>query len=245
MTRIDEIAANVYRLSIYVSSVNLLFNHFLVKDDEPLLFHTGYRWMFPELREAVVRVLDPAKIRWVSFSHFESDECGSLNQWLEVAPQAQPACTFLAATLNVNDFALRPPRALQDSEVLATGKFRFRSCHTAHLPHGWDAGVLFEETQQTLFCSDLFLQFGEVEPRTESDILGRVRDGLLSMQAGPLAYVTPYTARIEHVLKKLAELKPKTLATMHGSTWAGDGAGALRELAAIMKETLGPAELGP
>lgn len=245
MARIDEIAAGVYRLSIFVSQFNLQFNHFLVQDDEPLLFHTGYRWMFPELREAAARVLNPKKIRWVSFSHFESDECGSLNQWLEVAPEAQPACTFLAATLNVNDFAQRPTRALQDGEVLVTGNYRFRCCHTAHLPHGWDAGVLFEETQQTLFCSDLFLQFGEVEPLTESDILGRVRDGLLNMQAGPLAYVTPYTPRIDRVLKKLAELKPRSLATMHGSSWSGDGAGALRELSAIMKETLGPAELKP
>ncbi|HKZ52164.1 MAG TPA: hypothetical protein VJ085_02680 [Candidatus Acidoferrales bacterium] len=243
MAEITEIAPHLYRLTIFVPQFNLQFNHFLIKDDEPLLFHTGYRWMFPELREALARLLEPARIRWISFSHFESDECGALNQWLEVAPTAQPVCTFLAATLSVNDFAIRPARSLEDGETLATGKYRFRSCHTAHLPHGWDAGVLFEETQRTLLCSDLFLQFGDVEPVTESDVVGRARQAFNEMQAGPLAYVTPYTPRIKRVLESLAALRPKTLATMHGSCFVGDGERAIRDLSLAMKETLGAAEL--
>ncbi len=237
--RVTEIAPDVFRISQYVSAIDLQFNYFLVRDDEPLLFTTGYRASFPALREAVARVLDPATIRWVGFSHFESDECGALNLWLDAAPRAEAVCSVVGALVNVNDFAVRPPKAMADGEVLATGKYRFRFCSTKHLPHGWDAGVLFEETRGTLFCSDLFHHNGDVEPLTEADLTDRVRAAITQIQAGPLADYVPYSPRTDVILGRLADLKPRTLAVMHGSSYAGDGERALRELAGVMRETLG------
>jgi len=241
MATIDEIAPEVYRICVWQPELNLQFNHFLVCDDEPLLFHTGYNRVFEELREAVARLIDPAKLRWIGFSHFESDECGSLNKWLELAPHARPLCTFLSAVLSVNDYALREARVLGEGESLATGKYRFRVHSTCHLPHGWDAGVLFEETQRTLFCSDLLFHFGKVEPLTSAEILDRVRDSLVNMQSSPFAYSVPYTPQTDHILERLATLNPKTLATMHGSSFNGDCAKALRGFGSIVKEILGEA----
>lgn len=238
MVKISEIAPDFYRITVYVPDFDLQFNHFLVKDDEPLLFHTGYNWMFQELHEAVGTIMDPSKLRWISFSHFESDECGSLNKWLESAPAAQAACNFLGAILSVNDFAIRQPRVLAEDETLQTGRYRFRFRSTAHIPHGWDAGVLFEETTRTLFCSDLFFHTGQVEPLTESDIVGRARQALIGMQSSPLAYSVPYTSQTDRILENLAKLEPRTLALMHGSSFSGDGARALRELAAVIKEVM-------
>ena len=241
MATIDEIAPDVYRLCVWEPQFNLQFNHFLVRDEEPLLFHTGYNRMFAELREAVAGLVDPAKLRWIGFSHFESDECGALNKWLQLAPEARPVCTVLAAALNVNDFAIREARAMPEEDVLTTGKYRFRFVSTCHLPHGWDAGVLFEETQGTLFCSDLLFHFGEVEPLTASDILGRVRQSLQEMQSTPFGYSVPYTPQTDRILGRLAALAPKTLATMHGSSYQGDGASALRGYSDIIREVLGSA----
>jgi flavorubredoxin len=209
-----------------------------VRDDEPLLFTIGYRANFPVLREAVAKVIDPARLRWVGFSHFESDECGALNHWLEVAPHAQAVCSFVGAVVNVNDFAIRPPKAMADGDRFSTGKYRFRFCSTAQLPHGWDAGLLFEETQRTLFCSDLFHHGGDVEPVTDADLSDRIRGTLKQMQAGPLANYIPYGPRTGAILTRLADLKPATLAIMHGSSLTGDGGRALRDLAVVMRDTL-------
>ena len=239
MAKVHEIAPDLYRISIYVPEFDLQFNHFLVRDEEPLLFHAGYQRFFPELREAVATVLPPAKIRWISFSHFESDECGALNQWLEIAPAAQAAATVVGVLVSLNDFAIRPPRGMADEETLSTGKYRFRMCSTAHLPHGWDAGVLFEETQRTLLCSDLFHHVGDVEPLTESDIVGRSRAAMTEYQKGPLANYVPYTPLTGRILEKLAALEPATLATMHGSSFRGDGARALRDLGVALRDTFG------
>lgn len=241
MAAIHEIAPEVYRICGWEPQYNLQFNHFLVRDEEPLLFHTGYNRMFAELREAVGHLIDPSKLRWIGFSHFESDECGSLNKWLELAPQARPVCTFLAAALNVNDHALREARAMPEEESLTTGRYRFRFVSTAHLPHGWDAGVLFEETQRTLFCSDLLFHFGECEPLIGSDVIGRVRDSLLNMQNSPFGYSVPYTPQTDRIIERLASLQPKTLATMHGSSFNGNCVQALRDYGAVIKEVLGGA----
>jgi hypothetical protein len=148
-----EIAPNIYRISIFAQWANLQFNHFLVNDDEPLLFHTGLRGMHAEIREAVSKLIKLSELRHISFSHFESDECGSLNEWLVAAPNADVICSQVGALVCVNDFTGRESRALADGGTFATGKYRFRYCRTPHLPHGWDAGVLFEETQQTLLGS--------------------------------------------------------------------------------------------
>ena len=155
MAKTTEIAPNIYRISIYAQRGNVQFNHFLVKDDEPLLFHTGLRGMHTDIREAVSKLIKVSDLRHISFSHFESDECGALNEWLGAAPQADVICSQVGALVCVEDFIGRPARALADGEAFSTGRYRFRCCQTPHLPHGWDAGVLFEETQKTLLCSEI------------------------------------------------------------------------------------------
>lgn len=236
--KIDEIAPDLFRISLYVPQANLQFNQFLVRDAQPLLYHTGLRRMFPMVREAVARIIDPATLRWIGFSHFEADECGSLNQWLATSPQAVPVCGRVGAVVNVNDYADRKARILEKDETLETGRHRFRFLPTPQVPHGWDAGLLFEETGRSLFCSDLFLQKGHVEPVTSESLIGRARQTLLDYQAGPLAGSVPYTPLTDLTLKALAALKPRRLVAMHGSTFVGDGEQALLELAAVMKEVL-------
>ena len=234
-----EIAPNVFRISIFATRGNVQFNHFLIKDDEPLLFHTGLRGMHAEIREAVVRLIGLSDLRHISFSHFESDECGSLNEWLAAAPNADVICGQLGARVNVNDFTGREARALPDGGTFATGKYKFRYCRTPHLPHGWDAGVLFEETQKTLLCSDLFHQIGDVEPLTSADVVGRSHQAMKEYQAGVLADYVPYTPLTSQNLKKLADLKPKTLAIMHGSSFTGDCARALDDLNVAFRDAFG------
>jgi flavorubredoxin len=240
MAGIDEIAPDIFRISVYVEAFDLQFNHFLIRDEEPLLYHAGMRKTFPELHEAVSTLIDPTTLRWISWSHFEVDECGGLNQWLEVAPSAQPACSVVGALVNVNDYAIRPPRALERGEILTTGEYRFRFHPTPHLPHGWDAGMLFEETNRTLFCSDLLHQVGPVEPLTESeDVLDRTRQAVVSYQAGPLMDYVPYTHNTKRLLYELADFKPRTLAVMHGSSFAGEAQRLLRGLDSIFKDVFG------
>lgn len=237
MVTIDEIAPDLFRLSIYVPELDMQFNHFLVRDAEPLLFHAGLKGMFPALREAVAKLIDPSQLRHIAWSHFESDEIGALNHWLELAPQAQPVCTFVGKIVNVDDFSIRPARGMTADEVLTTGKYRYRFYLSPHLPHGWDAGVLFEETRKTLFCSDLFHHFGNVAPVTSSDLIEPARRAMQQMQQGPLADYMPYTRHTEGVLRSLAALKPETLATMHGSSYIGESDKLLNDLATVIKES--------
>jgi flavorubredoxin len=239
MATTTEIAPDIFRISIFATAGDLQFNHFLVRDEEPLLFHTGLRGMFPEIREAVEKLIPLANLKHISFSHFESDECGALNEWLGVTPQADVVCSQVGAIVCVNDFIRREARALADGEVFATGKYHFRYCQTPHLPHGWDAGVLFEETHKTLLCSDLFHQTGDVEPLTESDVVGRSHAAMLQYQGGVLADYVPYTPLTSKNLKKLADLQPKTLGIMHGSSFRGDCARALADLDQAFKEVFG------
>lgn len=237
-TQVDEIAPDLFRISTYIAKYDLQFNQFLVRDDEPLLFHTGMQSMFELVRAAVAKIIDPATLRWIGFSHFEADECGSLNAWLSQAPQAQALCGIIGATININDFTGHRAQVLGEGEVLVTGRNRYRLLETPQVPHGWDASLLFEETGATLFCSDLLLQNGNVEPVTATDVLARARETLLHFEAGPLAHSTPYTIRTEGTLRRLADLAPRRLAVMHGSTFVGDGGGALRNLAVVLKEVL-------
>lgn len=240
MAMIDEIAPDVFRISAYVEAFDLQFNHFLVKDEEPLLYHAGMRKMFPDLLEAVSSLIDVSTLRWISFSHFEVDECGGLNEWLKAAPSAQAACSVVGALVNLNDYAIRPPRGLEKGEALSTGKYRFRFHPTPHLPHGWDAGMLFEETNGTLFCSDLFHQVGQVEALTESEeILERSRQAMISYQAGPLMDYVPYTHNTKRLLHELADFKPRTLAIMHGSSFAGNARRLLHDLDPVFKGVFG------
>ena len=239
IARVTEIARDHYLISVYVPEFNLRFNHFLIKDEEPLLFHTGMKQIFPLVRDAVARVLDPATIRWISFSHYEADECGALNEWLQVAPNATPLCGLVGALVSVNDMAIRPARVMAHDEVLTIGRSRMRLRQTPHLPHNWEAGLLFEEVSRTLFCSDLFTHEGDTQPIIESDIVERAKQSLSDGQKGPFANAYPYTPLTEPLLHGLAELEPRQLALMHGSVYAGDGGRALRELAVIMRDVLG------
>ncbi|MEH1818866.1 MAG: hypothetical protein V7L31_07155 [Nostoc sp.] len=238
MTNITEIAPDIYRISTYDPKIDMQFIQFLVKDEEPLLFHTGLKGMFPLVHDAVAKIIDPSQIRWISFSHFEADECGSLNEWLSIAPNAQTVCSPIAAFVSVDDFAIRPSKIMQQAEVLNTGQYSFQFHHTPQVPHGWDAGLFFETTHKTLFCSDLFHQFGDVEAITESDVIERFRQTIANYEASPFPNYIPYTTHSDRILQELAALNPRTLATMHGSTFVGDGERALQDLAVVLREVL-------
>lgn len=237
MAKINEIAPDVFRISIYVPNIDMQFNHFLVRDDEPLLFHAGLRGMFTELRDSVATLIDPTTLRHIAWSHFESDECGALNEWLQLAPNAQPVCTLVGKIVSVDDFASRPALGMTSEDVLSTGKYRYRFYPSPHIPHGWDAGVLFEETRRTLFCSDLFHHFGDVAAVTSAGLIEPTRSAMRLLQQGPLAAYMPYTRQTEGVLCSLADLHPATLAVMHGSSFAGQGDQLLRDLAGVIKES--------
>ncbi len=236
MIKVSEIAPDVYRISVFVKEFNLQFNHFLIKDDEPMLYHAGMRQMFPAVLDAVSKLIDPSKIMWIGFSHFEVDECGALNEWLQIAPNAKAVCSEAGAIVNMGDFAIRPAYAMSGNAVLNTGKHSYRFIRTPHLPHGWDAGVLFEETNGTLLCSDLFHQNGNVTDITDKDILASHKNSMLEYEQGPLMEYTPYTHHTSKILYSLADLKPKTLATMHGSSFFGNCSKALLDLDSVMKE---------
>jgi flavorubredoxin len=237
--RLTEIAADHYVISIYVPDFNLRFNHFLIKDEEPLLFHAGMKQMFALVRDAVARLIDPSTLRWISFSHFEADECGALNEWLSVAPRAEPVCGLVGALVSVNDFSGRRARVLAHDEILKTGRYRLRFRRTPHVPHNWEASLLFEEVTRTLLCSDLFSHEGDVELVTESDVVERATRSLVEGQQGPFANAYPYTPLTEPILQELAGLQPTHLALMHGSSFIGDGGQAIQDLAGVMREELG------
>jgi flavorubredoxin len=237
-SKVTEIAPDTYRISTFHPDYKIQFNQFLVKDDEPFLMHTGFRRMFESTLEGVASIIDPAKLRWIGFSHFESDECGALNQWLGTAPRAQPVCSFVGAMVMVNDFADRAARALADGEVLQTGRHDIRFISTPHVPHCWDAGLFFDATERTLLCSDLFFQPGDPEPLIESGIVERARDAIEGAFASPLANDMPYTPYTDSTLQRLASLAPLTLAAMHGSSFRGDGRKAILDLAVVLKDLL-------
>ena len=229
-TNVHEIATGIYRINTPVAIPGVpdkfSFNQYLIDDEAPLLFHTGPRRLFQFVLEAVGRVIPVQRLRYVGFSHFEADECGSLNEWLAAAPLAEPLCGQIAAMVSTNDAADRPARALADGEVLGLGKHAVRWFDTPHVPHGWDCGLMMETSTSTFLCGDLFTQGGDGEmPLTESDILGPSE----AFRA-PMDYFAhaPGTGAI---LERLAAERPTTLACMHGSAWRGDGAALLRALA--------------
>jgi flavorubredoxin len=235
-TNVHEIAPGIFRINtpVPMDGGGFSFNQYLIVDDQPLLFHTGLRNMFPLVREAVATVIPVERLRYVSFSHVEADECGSLNQWLAAAPQAVPLCSAVAALVSVNDLADRPARVLKDGETLKLGEHTLRWFDTPHLPHGWESGLLMEERTRTLFCGDLFTQGGTGNPPlTESDILGPSEAFRRPMDY--FSHAPDTQARVE----KLAQSQPTTLACMHGSAWKGDGAALLRELARVVRPVAG------
>ena len=227
-TRVHEIAGGVYRLSTFVPAVTpdgFTFNQFLIDADEPMLFHTGMRALFPAVSAAVARIMPLERLRWIGFGHVEADECGSMNAWLAAAPRAAVAYGQLGCDVSLNDLADRPPRALADGEALDLGGKRMRWHDTPHVPHGWEAGVFYEETAGTLFCGDLLTHGGDPQPLTSADVLG---PAIAMEQESRSMTLAPGTAA---TLRRLASLAPRTLALMHGSSYAGDGAAMLSGLA--------------
>jgi len=228
-TNVHEIADGIYRINtpvVFENGLEFSFNQYLIDDNEPLLFHTGPRRMFPLVQQAVASILPAESLRYIGFSHVEADECGSLNDWLAVAPGAAPLCGQVAGLVSVNDIADRAPRTLADGEVLSLGRHRVRWIDTPHLPHGWEAGFLLEESTRTLLCGDLFTQGGKgLTPVTEEDILGPSEAFRSQMD-----YFS-HTKNAPEMLERLAATEPTTLACMHGSAWRGDGAQLLRSLA--------------
>jgi flavorubredoxin len=233
-TRVDEIADGIFRISTPVASIaggGITYNQYLLIDDEPLLFHTGKRRMFSEVQNAVARVLPLQRLRWLSFSHFEADECGALNQFLAAAPHAVPVCGRLLAVLSVNDIADREAHILGDGEILQTGRFRMQWLDTPHLPHGWEAGLIMEHATGTLLCSDLFADGGtDHPPLFEGDIFGP--SNAFRRRLGDFY---THTKETRALLARLAALNPNTLARMHGSAWHGDGADLLLALADVLE----------
>ena len=230
-TNVHEIADGIFRINTPVvlpgDAGGFSFNQYLIVDDEPLLFHTGLRHLFPLVREAMVHVMPVERLRHVAFSHVEADECGALNEWLAAAPQAAPLCGTVAAIVSIGDLADRPPRALADGEVVSLGRHRVQWLDAPHLPHAWECGFLVEQATGTLLCGDLFTQPGDGNPAvTEGDILGPSEAFRHAMD-----YFS-YTRHADALLEKLANTRPTTLACMHGSAWRGDGAALLRALSA-------------
>jgi flavorubredoxin len=229
-TNVSEIANGIYRLSTFVPVIappaGFTFNQFLVMGDEPLMFHTGLRKMFPLNRDALARIMGPERLRWIAFGHYEADECGAMNEWLAVAPNAEVAHGATGCNVSLNDMADKPPRVLADGEVIDIGGGkRLRYIDTPHTPHGWDAGVMFEESTGTLLCGDLFTQLGDGPALTDRDVVGP------SIAAEDVFQYSALAPGMGGAIRTLAKLDPKRLALMHGPSFEGNGAAALHALA--------------
>jgi flavorubredoxin len=219
-----EIADGIFRFSTYIEGPNLPFNQFLVVGDEPLLWHTGHRQLFPLVSDAVAKVMPIERLRWISFGHFEADECGSMNQWLAAAPDATVVQGATGVLVSIMDQADREPRIAANGEVLDLGGKRMRWLDTPHVPHAWEAGLMFEETTSTLFCGDLFTAQGDVPPTTTDDIVGP------AIAAEAIFHATSLTPATGPTIRGLTELDASTLALMHGPAYQGDTKHALMAL---------------
>lgn len=230
-TNVTEIADGIYRLSTFVPEIappaGFVFNQFLVLGDEPLLFHTGPRKMFPLVQAAVAKLMPPESLRWITFGHVEADECGAMNEWLRIAPRSEIAHGGTACMVSLNDLADRPPRLLADNQVIDLGKGRrLRYLDTPHVPHGWEAGLLYEEASGTLLCGDLFTQIGDRAALVSDDIVEA------AIAAEDMFKASSLHPTMGATIRRLAELQPKVLGLMHGPSYEGDGAAALRALGA-------------
>lgn len=233
-TRVTLVAEGVHQLTTHVAEMDFGFNQYLIAGDEPLLFHTGLRGMFPLVSEAVSRVVPTDQLRWIAFGHVEADECGSMNDWLAVAPKSTVVQSVTGCMVSVADLADRPPRPLADGEVLDTGGHRVRWIDTPHVPHAWEAGLLYDEDSQTLFCGDLFSQWGPYPATTSDDIVARA----IADEDASWLSLAPSSG---DTVRRLADLDVTTLALMHGPAFTGDCRAALLELADNLDERVAAA----
>jgi flavorubredoxin len=228
-TTIDEIAPDIFRLSTHIADIGptgMSFNQFLVRDEQPFLFHTGMRGLHPQVAAAVERIMPVTDLRWISFGHVEADECGAMNEFLAAAPDAEIVHSQLACAISLDDMADRPPVGVADGDVLDIGRHRLRFLPTPHVPHNWESGLWFDETTRTLFAGDLFTHLGAGPALTEQDLVGP------ALEAEAVFHATSVGPAVTATVQRLAELEPTTLATMHGSSFTGDGATQLSALAA-------------
>jgi flavorubredoxin len=232
-TNVHEVADGIYRINTPMNlpdGSQFSFNQYLIDDDAPMLFHTGQRQLFPLVREAINTVLPVERLRYIGLSHFEADECGSLNAFLANAPEAVPVCSRVAAMVSISDYADRAPRALNDGEEISLGRHVVRWFDTPHMPHSWECGLMMDMRTRTFFCGDLFTQGGSGEVAiTESDILGPSE----AFRA-PMDYFA-HSPQTTAILERIAREQPTTMACMHGSAWRGDGSRLLRELGVALK----------
>ena len=227
-TRVDEIADRIYRLSTFVPDIGptgFTFDQFLIDADDPAIFHTGPRTMFPVISEAIASLLPLERLRWIIFGHLEADECGAMNLFLAAAPNAQVAHTAIGCMVSINDLADRAPEPIANDATIDLGGRSIRSIDTPHVPHGWDAHVIYEETTRTLFCGDLLTQMGDGPALTANDLIGAAG------QAEDMFGATCLTPQTAPTIRRLAELNPTTLAIMHGSSYNGDPGQALHTIA--------------
>jgi flavorubredoxin len=229
-TKVSEIADGIYRLSTFVPEIappaGFTFNQFLVLGDEPLLFHTGLRKMFPLAREALSRIIAPEELRWIAFGHYEADECGAMNEWQAIAPRAQVAHGQTGCLVSLNDMSDRAPRVLADGETIDLGRGKkVRYIDTPHIPHGWDAGVMLEEASGTMLCGDLFTQLGDGPALTDGDVVGP------AIAAEDLFQYSSLNPAMGRTIRGLTKFAPRTLALMHGPSFSGDCSAALGALA--------------
>jgi flavorubredoxin len=227
-TRVDEIADRIYRLSTFVPDIGptgFTFNQFLIDADDPAIFHTGPRAMFPLVSQAVASLLPLERLRWIMFGHLEADECGAMNLFLAAAPNAQVAHTAIGCMVSINDLADRTPEPIANDGIIDLGSRRLRSIDTPHVPHGWDAHVTYEETTRTLLCGDLLTQVGDGPALTAGDLIEA------AVQAEAMFGATCLTPQTAPTIRRLADLNPTTLAIMHGSSYNGDTGEALHAIA--------------
>ena len=239
-TNVEQIAERIYRISTCIPQIapgGFTFNQFLIDADEPLLYHTGMRALFPAVREALERVLPVERLRWIAFAHMEADECGAVNDFLQVAPHAQVAHGALGCRLSLNDYCIRPPRPMLDGDALDIGGAaltrRVVQLATPHVPHNWESQVFFEHETGTLFCGDLLTQFGDGPAITDDDLLEP------AIQAEEAFHQTSLGPAVPATYRRLAELQPKRLAIMHGSSYSGDGSALLRAMADVYEQRFG------
>ena len=238
-TTVDEIAERIYRLSTFVPDIGptgFTFNQFLIDAEEPTIFHTGPRRMFPAVSKAVTSVMPLENLRWIMFGHLESDECGAMNNFLEAAPNAQIAHTAVGCMVSIDDLADRTPTPLASDEVVDIGGRRIRNIDTPHVPHGWDAHVIYEETTGTLFCGDLLTQVGQGPAVTGNDLVEA------AIQAEDMFRSSCITSKTAPTIRRLAELNPTTLAIMHGSSYDGEASDALLAIADVYEKRLTQAD---